>query len=262
MELEKLLNALDRIIVIQIVVGTESDAYLIFETINDRGLELSTADLVKNYLFSRVGEADINSVQGIWQYINNMVGEFRITQFLRHYWISKYKVVRERYLFDAIKEELGNNRHKILQFLNDVQTEAEIYAAFRMPGHPIWNDYPAAKQNIEALSYFKAEQCFPLLLAAHRCMKKNQFESVIHAVTVLSFRYTEICGRGTANLESLYSRVAISVRSGRIKTVPDVIKELKSMYPTDPDFEQSFLVKSASAQIARYILWEIRRGIV
>jgi len=261
MDLEEFLKALERIIVIQIVVGNESDAYLIFETINDRGLELSTADLVKNYLFSRVGERNVNSVQAMWQALNNVVGEFRITQFLRHYWISKYKLVRERYLFDAIKDELGSNPNKILQFLQDLQAEAEIYAAFRMAGHPLWNDYPSAKRNVEALGYFKAEQCYPLLLAAHRCLKRAQFEATVHAVTILSFRYTEICGRGTANLETLYSKVAISIRNGHIKNVPELLRELKTMYPSDPDFGPAFCMKTPSAQVARYILWETERQL-
>ena len=39
---------------ILITVDDELDAYTVFETLNARGLELTTADLLKNYLFSRV----------------------------------------------------------------------------------------------------------------------------------------------------------------------------------------------------------------
>jgi len=40
--------------VIWVTVPDESAAYIIFETMNDRGLELSATDLIKNYLFGRV----------------------------------------------------------------------------------------------------------------------------------------------------------------------------------------------------------------
>jgi hypothetical protein len=43
----------DRVFVIRLVVSSEANAYTIFETLNDRGLELSPLDLVKNYLFGR-----------------------------------------------------------------------------------------------------------------------------------------------------------------------------------------------------------------
>lgn len=42
-----------RIRVGAIEVPTESDAYVIFETLNDRGADLTTADLLKNYLYGR-----------------------------------------------------------------------------------------------------------------------------------------------------------------------------------------------------------------
>ena len=46
-------------------VPDESSAYIIFETMNDRGLELSAADLIKNYLFGRA-EEELEIVKGNW----------------------------------------------------------------------------------------------------------------------------------------------------------------------------------------------------
>jgi uncharacterized protein with ParB-like and HNH nuclease domain len=42
----------DNLVFIQIVAASDLSAYLIFETLNDRGLDLSVTDLLKNYLFS------------------------------------------------------------------------------------------------------------------------------------------------------------------------------------------------------------------
>ncbi|MBB5957411.1 uncharacterized protein with ParB-like and HNH nuclease domain [Saccharothrix tamanrassetensis] len=39
-----------------IEVSTEADAYIIFETLNDRGAALTAADLLKNYLYGRSGD--------------------------------------------------------------------------------------------------------------------------------------------------------------------------------------------------------------
>src|SRR5262245_58713514 len=51
-----------RVFVILIEVKDDYDAFLLFETLNDRGLELSEADLLKNRLFAVSGES-IQEVQ-------------------------------------------------------------------------------------------------------------------------------------------------------------------------------------------------------
>ena len=57
--------------VIWVTVPDESAAYVIFETMNDRGLELSATDLIKNYLLGRAGTARIEQVKTNW---NTMTG--------------------------------------------------------------------------------------------------------------------------------------------------------------------------------------------
>ena len=53
---------------ILITVEDELDAYTVFETLNARGLELTTADLLKNYLFSKVRvQSDLDALQRRWQ---------------------------------------------------------------------------------------------------------------------------------------------------------------------------------------------------
>ena len=42
--------------VILVTAPDDSNAFVIFETLNDRGLELAISDLLKNYLFHKSGE--------------------------------------------------------------------------------------------------------------------------------------------------------------------------------------------------------------
>lgn len=42
--------------VIVVTAPDDSNAFVIFETLNDRGLELAISDLLKNYLFHKSGE--------------------------------------------------------------------------------------------------------------------------------------------------------------------------------------------------------------
>ena len=68
-------------------VPDDADAYKMFETLNDRGLRTSQADLVKNYLFGKSGER-FAEVQSRWSFMRGALealDEEDITiNFLRH----------------------------------------------------------------------------------------------------------------------------------------------------------------------------------
>lgn len=53
---------------IMIVTSSDSDAYTIFETMNDRGLSLTATDMLKGYLLANINKADIrNQANDIWR---------------------------------------------------------------------------------------------------------------------------------------------------------------------------------------------------
>ena len=96
---KQLITAIDaRLQVIKIVVADDYDAYLLFETLNDRGLALSVADLLKNYLFSHA-ENRLQDVQDNWQIMQSFLQNIETKRFLRHHWLSKFGVVRDKDLF-------------------------------------------------------------------------------------------------------------------------------------------------------------------
>lgn len=79
----------ENIIVVEIIVSDYANAYVIFETLNDRGLELTVTDLLKNYLFSKVSSNRHRKVHLLWNKIINRIGEKNLTKYIRHFWNSK-----------------------------------------------------------------------------------------------------------------------------------------------------------------------------
>ena len=95
--------------VIVVTVSSEANAYTIFEVLNDRGIELSIADLLKNYLF-RVSEQRLPEVQNSWTNMRSRIEsvdrEQAIKTFIRHAWSSTHGITRERELYDKIRERV------------------------------------------------------------------------------------------------------------------------------------------------------------
>ena len=72
--LDRLRKKIAEVIVINIEITREEDAYEIFETTNARGLELSVADLLKNLIFKNIPvQADRDFAKEVWQGITEDV---------------------------------------------------------------------------------------------------------------------------------------------------------------------------------------------
>ncbi|MDZ7702862.1 MAG: DUF262 domain-containing protein [Trueperaceae bacterium] len=105
-EEDAIIYMLEKVIVhisfVKIIAPSESDAFRLFETLNDRGLALSAADLIKNKLLSRCSTSDkrnaVDKVVEIWTEVLELVGEEEITDFLRYFWIAFHGKVSKRLL--------------------------------------------------------------------------------------------------------------------------------------------------------------------
>ena len=62
--------------IIEVLVPTDEDAYLIFEAVNDRGADLGAAELLKNYLFSKTADKSLQiNIHEEWQKIKKTLLE-------------------------------------------------------------------------------------------------------------------------------------------------------------------------------------------
>ena len=71
----------------KVSVNNEINAYKVFETLNARGVQLSTPDLLKNYLFSiiskdgNVSNEEIDQLDEKWEYIVDQLGRNSFSDF-------------------------------------------------------------------------------------------------------------------------------------------------------------------------------------
>ena len=61
--------------IVSVYAANDADAFTIFETLNDRGRDLTIADLLKNYLFSR-SDKDIDTIQKNWMDTKAILEEY------------------------------------------------------------------------------------------------------------------------------------------------------------------------------------------
>jgi len=258
-DLEEFLSKNTNLIVIE--AGDESNAFVIFETLNDRGLELAVSDLVKNYLFS-MSDDHIDMFKRSWSEMSLLLGSENLTPFLRHFWLSEFTLVRERDLYRALRNKV-KGPSSARKFLERLRSVADFYAALMNPEHPYWTDYPIeVRSYLDALLLFKVTQFRPVLLAAMENFDSDQVTKLVRMLMVISFRYTVVSSLGTGNLEKIYTETALAIRNQRVKSLKAIFGLLKDAYVEDKRFEEDFVRKSfTKSAITRYILAEINDQI-
>jgi hypothetical protein len=244
---------------IQIIVENELRAYAVFETLNSRGVGLTVTDLLKNYLFSLVNEIDLFHIRSQWNRIVDTVGLDNFPVFLRHYWISRNKLVRQEYLYKNIRAKIQNAEH-LFFLLEELEKNAELYVALNNSADELWRGNKEIKKRIKELEIFQVKQCLPILLIAYDKMP-NHFDKVLKITTVISFRSTVIGGYHSGRLEEVYNRASMKIANGEITTPQQLAEEVKELYLSDTDFKNDFSTISLNTRrnkkLIRYILFEL-----
>ena len=248
-----------QILFILITVDDELNAYTVFETLNARGLGLTTTDLLKNYLFSRIRVvADLEALQRRWRSLVATVDQARFPEFLRHHLLCELPKVRSQRLFKLVRDRT-RTAADVFNLIDDLERRAELFAAVSDPNHGYWTDLPGAKEYVRDLNLFRVRQAMPLLFAAWESFSGNDFVRVLKLVSVISFRYTVVSGLNPNALESVYHRAAKAVMDGSAGAPAAVFDHLKPIYVDDERTRQNFALLAVNTRgqrkkLAKYIL--------
>jgi uncharacterized protein with ParB-like and HNH nuclease domain len=244
--------------IIVVKVPNHANAFTIFETLNDRGLELAISDLLKNYL---LGQADnrLIEVQDNWTKMYSLLesteNEALVVTFLRQYWSSIHGLTRERDLYKKIKEKI-TSKQRAIDFSKNLEEAARTYVALIDTSSSFWSIYSqASKYHMETLNLFGMSQVRPLLLAIMRKFDKRETEKALKFLVNASVRFLIFGGLGGGALEIHYSERAKDVSDGNIKNTKELILKFTSVIPSDTQFKEAFKIAAVAKQyLARYYL--------
>ena len=246
--------------VVVVISPDDVGAYRIFETLNDRGLRASQADILKNYFYGRSGTRLAEAI-ALW---NNMAatiesldedGDDWLITYIRHLWITTHGPTKERELASAIKRDVGSETRTML-FLTNASEAVKDYVALWSSRNPKWVTFkPTTRQNIETLAvHLQVEQIRPLLFAVARHFNEEEADKAFRLFVSWSVRFLIYGGRGGL-LDVQYSQRAQEVGSGRITKARELRDAMDKYVPSDAQFIEAFSTARVSRpRLARYYL--------
>lgn len=255
-----------QLLFILITVEDDISAYTVFETLNARGLELSSTDLLKNYLFSRVATpTDLQALQRRWRHMIGTVKHERFPDFLRYHLLCRFPQIRKQRLFKKVREEVRTSAD-VFALMDALEQRADLFAAMDDTAHEFWIERPSAKPYVRDLQLFGVRQHMPLVFAAWEKMSPDDFTRVLKLLCMLSVRYTVIGSLNTNELEPVYHRVAKALLDGTIHAPAEVFTQLRSVYVDDDKFIRDFSHKEMDTtgrrkRVLKYLLCQIEGDV-
>ena len=149
---DKIKSFLDKInsaVIVKIEVSNYSDAYTLFESLNNRGLPLSAMDLIKNKLLSEIdrrykrrkSNIDMDEAFELWKKITENIEDYNVQErFLRQYYNAfRYDdKIKIKNFSRATKSVLIKIYERLIErdpefILNELVSKSEIYNRFISP---------------------------------------------------------------------------------------------------------------------------------
>lgn len=257
----RLLESFDLVLM---VTDSYYDAFRLFETLNNRGLSLSSVDLIKNYLLSTIAsnESMLEECIEIWDRIIENIEEIESVRhdkvrFFRHYLFSiEYGIVPIPKLYSRF-QKLIDNTDDILNLVEDIWLKSEVYVK-------LYNGILGVKrvdERLNTLVRIEATTCYPLLIKCVSMELKNeQLLKILKAIEVFTLRRS-ICNISTRDIDRIYNHLSLEAFD-KEDPINYIIGYLQKRTPSDTEFYLSFQSRDFTrSPQTKYILEMIENAL-
>lgn len=264
-ELVSALNALidliaDHLKVIRVNVIDTDDAYMIFEILNARGINLSPVDLIKNKLLASWGTAyPIDFALSKWTDISNNLSSransVSIDDYAVHHWTTIYPYTSNRNLYKSFKKRLSDVKQPLepQEYLIDLHEKSSLYMKIASPMQLDWKqiDQKPIYESLTALRTFNVSimRSFVLSLLTARENKKITQKKLILTLRFIEnfhFIFNAICSLRPSGIEGIYATHArtlnnVSSHAEARKNIDELVQKLKRRLPTSESFKDKLV---------------------
>lgn len=257
---------LDGFSIVHISVNNHLNAFKLFETLNDRGLELSAYDLIKNFILMKASEnqLDFKDAAETFDEIYSKIRDKEPVKFIRWYLLSEYEgKISETRIYEKIKNLVDIKNVDIIEFCNDIKEKAGVYQKI------IDKEFESNKINLllKSLEVIQANPSYSLLIKLlsyfeDKKIGEKELIAILNFIALFHIRWG-ICGLPTNKLDPLYNRISITLpKIPESKDYKEVIRQLFNELQRnagDIKFSSEFGSRefNPSEPRTKYILWKL-----
>jgi hypothetical protein len=242
--LEKLKQIIvGKLVLVSIVLDSDDNPHLVFESLNAKGRALSQADLIRNYFFMKI-HVDEQEQQYVahWKPMQDKLDE-SLTEFIRHFLMKDGGMVKQSEVYFALKERAdGKSQKEIIDYLAEIANYADLYAKLL---HPELETSAILRQQLTMLNRIEVTTAYPFLLSIYReyttgALSEAEFSEVLRVLENFLVRRF-VCGVPTYGLNKMFPTLYAQAKQNS-----DFIVGLKEslrtkQYPRDTEFRERLI---------------------
>lgn len=266
---------------ISIELDNEDDAYLIFETLNTRGKDLRSSDLLKNH-FMRLLPAKtkgLDVAKNTWSDIVSKLNSVQVSidpdSFLLHHWMAHKSAVSKANLFLKYKSEIKKTNAKA--WLENLRSSADTYVKCLAPGEMSFaKEERSLQESLNAIRLFGVTQAAPLMLALmtlyeNKTISLKTTRTAFELIERFTFQFNALTqsrgGGGVANMYAKLAQNALACRDAQAFTavLADIRSKFRERVPDEVEFTVPFSRITFRANytrergLARYVLSKLAK---
>ena len=253
--LKRIVNAFTKQFHVSFVeTDNERQAFIIFETLNSRGMPLNTQDLLKNRFFCYLGER-YPHIKDKWAEMVISISEVDgdTEQFIRYYWNSCHEFTRNAGLFSAVSAI-----NEISELKKTFDNIIELYPYYIELISPDRGKFSETSQDaLHNLKVMNAKSYIPLILSLKlKKVNPEDEERILVAIESLIFR-NQVVMKKTSNENEVFFGKLAKKFSDNVLTVQDIISQINKAMVSDEEMKAIFSNFKPEIRIARMILTNI-----
>ena len=269
---------------IRIGVDDEAKAYLMFDLINNRGIQLTQSDLVKNRLFGKLSselgdstdlEYQIDDYDQKWADIRDNItgkpaGSDTLDNFFLQYLIafqSQSRNLKRKDVFVTFAKLLDSSQSTTI--INDLQEWSKKFVYLRRPENH-FKAHPDAYHYLKKIHAINAINAYSVLLSGYKNYWEKGDKTSFTKLTKLCFIYhvrAKSLRAGTVleNYESKLSQLAYMLNNSPVPSIQELVNNIityENAYPSDAKIKPHLdALKLQNNNLAMALLEEIERTI-
>jgi Protein of unknown function DUF262/Protein of unknown function (DUF1524) len=234
------------VVVLKITASSYESAYEIFESLNNRSVQLSEADLVKNVVLKLAAETDREEIIENWSEtrdVSEQLDGIGLPEVLHYSELSRYGHVKAKKLFASIKQRLTTNSSPRIFSKELLEDTNALQILVSNPSSSWTQDTNWMLKDIRRV--LNTKLIYPYLVSAYRQYDDQPVELEKHVKLAMnfSFRFITVCGG------SIEAFSQASAEAAQLLHSPDAYSKVREKFlklAPDSEFIERFKEFSAS----------------
>ncbi|MGC4033093.1 MAG: DUF262 and DUF1524 domain-containing protein [Tepidisphaeraceae bacterium] len=256
LDLNALYKGVGKLVIVDISLDREHDnPQLIFESLNSTGLELSQADLIRNYVLMGLEPKQQETLYtDHWFPMEQRFGQAeyaaQFDRFMRDYLtlkVGRIPNIREVYIeFKAYAKERGEGDDAVMTTVADIHRFSRHFVRIALEQ----DDDKELRQAIGDINTLKVDVAYPFLLELYDDHASGMIsrDDLLHVLRILEsyvFRRA-ICGIPTNSLNKTFATLSKSIDKSKYVeslTAALLLRDSYRRFPNDEEFTRELAVK-------------------